>query len=99
MTIWEKTTKGSYNYAWKRTAQKCLHLGLAHNRGSKNSGHYLNGVKTKAGSCFEISFKIVEKDGLRRLQAETLQAQLVNPGVRLTDTFLAGLHDLRKGQE
>lgn len=99
MAIWGKTTKGSYNYEWKRTAQKCLHLGLVHSRGSKISGHYLNGVKTKAGRCFEILFKIVKKDGLRRLQAETLQAQLVNPGVWLTHTFQAGFHDLRKGQE
>lgn len=68
-------------------------------RGSKNSDHYLNGVNTKAGSCFYIWSKIIKKDGLRRLPAEPLQAQLIHPGIWLADTFQKGFYYLREGQE
>lgn len=32
--------------------------------GSKTGDHYLNGAHTKAGSCFDILSKIIEKNGL-----------------------------------
>lgn len=96
---WGQTTNGSYRCECKRNAQECFHSCLAHSRGSKTSDLYLNGVNTQAGSCFEIHSKIIKKDGLRRLQAEPLQAQLIYPGVWLTDSFQAGLHNLREGQK
>lgn len=94
-----KTTRGNSNSKGKRTAKKYLTLVSEAQRGLKNNDHYLNGVNTKAGSCFQIWSKIIKKDGLRRLQAEPLQAQLIHPGVWLADTFQAGFYYLREGQE
>ena len=47
-----KTTRGNSNSEGKRTANKYLTLVSEAQRGLKNNDHYLNGVNTKAGSCF-----------------------------------------------